>query len=239
MFPFLFPLEEIQAALSPPQSDYVISVARRITDSEAPDTISLRANLKSRNAVKVGHAKKSSFTRPRKTKMRSISKLKKQRSMVPSNVYDALHEIDGDLIDKSIPDFRMPPPLYTMASPQARGMTTGKLDQTILDLLKRVGLGLVTISDLYLSINADMKEVILRVNGKAAPKAIGGWFNFEIIRKNIFAVGFTADQAGFEDFVEKLFNTKLGLFNALEKTSVCFDDSFISSLPKDISPKSY
>lgn len=96
----------------------------------------------------------------------------------------------------------------------------GKVDQKVLDLLKHLGLGLVTISDLSLSINADMKDVIFRVSGKAAPKKIGGWFNFEIVRKSIFAVAFTAEQAGFGDFTEKIFNTKLGLFNALEQTTV-------------------
>ena len=155
------------------------------------------------------------------------STLKSPRQVLPSYLFDPIHKIDEDLIDDALrgvngsPSFIMPHRVNTTMRPRAQDLTTGKLDQKILDLLKRVGLGLVTISDLSLSITADMKEVILRMSGKAAPKKIGGWFNFEIVRQNIFAVGFTAEQARFEDFTEKLLNTKLGLFKALEKTTVC------------------
>ena len=114
------------------------------------------------------------------------------------------------------------PLLYNIpASPQAQGLTE-KLDQKVLNLVKKLGLNLVTLSDLHLSVKADLKEVILRVAGRAAPKVIGGWFDFEIVRKDIFAVAFTADQAGFMDFTEKAFNKKLGLFSALEQISVCY-----------------
>ena len=40
------------------------------------------------------------------------------------------------------------------------------------------------------------------------------------MRRLTRAVGFTAEQAGFEDFVEKIFNTSVSLLKNLEKTSV-------------------
>ena len=119
--------------------------------------------------------------------------------------------------------FSVPHSLSTITSPYQRTLTVGmnnNLEVKATAMLKRVGLGLVTISDLSLEMTATMEEVIVRVSGKATPKRIGGWFNFEILRKDIFAVGFTAEQAGFEDFIEKIFNTSLSLFKHLEKTSV-------------------
>lgn len=232
-----FPLEEIEAALSPQESDYVIRVARHVDprfSSHRTDLVNSmpgheeneKATRHSSATGSVTRSKKRKRSHASKRKMR-YSTLKSQRQVVPSYLFNPIHKIDEDLIDNALrgvngsPEFIMPHRKNTTTSPRAQDSTTGKMDQKILDLLKRVGLGLVTISDLSLSITADMKEVILRVSGKAAPKKIGGWFNFEIVRKNIFAVGFTAEQAGFEDFTEKMFNTKLGLFKALEKTTVC------------------
>lgn len=172
--------------------------------------------------------KRARFLRARKAKS-YFKKLTHRNIISPSYFYEPIDEVKEDTTDDKYddmnpnPTFSFPRPLNTMASPQERGLTTGTkntLDQKVLDVLKRVGLGLVTISDLSLGITATMKEVVIRVSGKAAPKVIGGWFNFEIIRKDIFAVAFTAEQAGFEDFVEKMFNTKLSLFEKLEQTTV-------------------
>ena len=232
-----FLLEEIEAALSPQESDYVIRVARHVDPRFSPHQTHLvksmpgheeneKATRHSSGTGSVKHRKKRKRSYAFKRKMR-YSTLKSQRQVVPSYLFDPIHKIDEDLIDNSLrgvngsPSIIKPHRENTTMSPQEQDSASGKLDQKILDLLKRVGLGLVTISDLSLSITADMKEVILRMSGKAAPKKIGGWFNFEIVRKNIFAVGFTAEQAGFEDFTEKMFNTKLDLFKALEKTTVC------------------
>ena len=128
--------------------------------------------------------------------------------------------------------------LNSIASPNQRALTVGmnnELEVKATSMLKRVGLGLVTVSDLSLEMREvkeerrkkkekkkerKKKEVVVRVSGKATPKKIGGWFNFEILRKDIFAVGFTAEQARFEDFIAKIFNTSLSLFKNLEKTSV-------------------
>ena len=234
---FFFLLEEIEAALSPQESDYVIRVARHVDPRFSPHQTHLvksmpgheeneKATRHSSGTGSVTHRKKRKHSFAFKRKMR-YSTLKSQRQVVPSYLFDPIHKIDEDLTDNALggvngsPNFNMSHRGNTTMSPQEQDSASGKLDQKILDLLKRVGLGLVTISDLSLSITADMKEVILRMSGKAAPKKIGGWFNFEIVRKNIFAVGFTAEQAGFEDFTEKMFNTKLGLFKALEKTTVC------------------
>ena len=182
-----------------------------------------------RNSFDDYNSRKFGFTRPQKLAQTRFATLKNQRNMVSSYLYDPIHKLNDEASDNDLAaemyagqSFIKPHSLHTMVSPHTRSLTNGKLDQKVLDLLKRVGLGLVTISDLSLSITADMKEAILRVSGKVAPNKIGGWFNFEIVRKNIFAVAFTAEQAGFEDFTEKLFNTKLGLFNALEQTTVCY-----------------
>ena len=232
-----FPLEEIEAALSPRESDYVIRVARHVDPRFSSHQTDLakstlghgkkeKATRHSSVTGSVAHRKKRKRSYTSKWKMR-YSTLKSQRQVVPSYLFDPIHKVDEDVIDNALrgvngsPGFIMPHRENTTMNPQEQDSIKGKLDQKILDLLKRLGLGLVTISDLSLSITADMKEVILRMSGKAAPKKIGGWFNFEIVRKNIFAVGFTAEQAGFEDFTEKMFNTKLGLFKVLEKTTVC------------------
>lgn len=150
-----------------------------------------------------------------------------QRNMIPSTLFNPVQSDSDKISDTDVtrgnrnPSVMITRTLYGgTANPQRSDSVMGKVDQKVLDLLKRLGLGLVTISDLSLSINADMKDVIFRVSGKAAPKKIGGWFNFEIVRKSIFAVAFTAEQAGFEEFIEKMFNTKPGLFNALEQTTV-------------------
>ena len=150
-----------------------------------------------------------------------------QRNMIPSTSFNPVQsDSDKILVSDVTRENRNPSVMITQnllgrtVNPQKRDSVMGKVDQKVLDLLKKVGLGLVTISDLSLNINTDMKDVIFRVSGKAAPKKIGGWFNFEIVRKGIFAVAFTAEQAGFEDFIEKMFDTKLGLFNALEQTTV-------------------
>ena len=183
--------------------------------------------------------RRNAFSTVRLPKIRSTQRRKiithrnkmTNRNVVPSYFYEPIDELKEEISDeypnemRIDPVFTMPPPLNTIATPNVRGlqMTTKKtlkLDQKVLEVLKRVGLGLVTISDLSLEISASMKEVIMRVSGKAAPKGIGGWFNFEVIRKDIFAVAFTAEQAGFEDFVQKMFNTKIGLLEKLEKTSV-------------------
>lgn len=151
------------------------------------------------------------------------------RNAVPRYYYEPINELRDEMSDEDSsqvdldPAFTIPHPLNTMGNPHERGLTAKtkfKLDQKVLDVLKRVGLGIVTISDLSLGMTATPKEVILRVSGKAAPKVIGGWFNFEIIRKDIFAVAFTAEQAGFEDFIAKIFNAKIGLFEKLEQTTV-------------------
>lgn len=150
-----------------------------------------------------------------------------QRNMIPFTSFNPVQSDSDKILDTDVtsgnrnPSVMITRTLYGgTVNPQRSDSVMRKVDQKVLDLLKRLGLGLVTISDLSLSINADMKDVIFRVSGKAAPKKIGGWFNFEIVRKSIFAVAFTAEQAGFEDFTQKMFNTKLGLFNALEQTTV-------------------
>jgi len=135
-------------------------------------------------------------------------------------------------------DISAPHALNSIASPNQRALTVGmnnELEVKSTSMLKRVGLGLVTVSNLSLEMREvkeerrkkkekkkerKKKEVVVRVSGKATPKKIGGWFNFEILRKDIFAVGFTAEQARFEDFIAKIFNTSLSLFKNLEKTSV-------------------
>jgi len=151
------------------------------------------------------------------------------RNTVPAYYYESIDELPEEMFDKGSADmnsnsmFSLPHALNTIASPYQRALTVGmnnKLEVKATAMLKRVGLGLVTISDLSLEMTASMKEVIMRVSGKATPKKIGGWFNFEILRKDIFAVGFTAEQAGFEDLIAKIFNTSLSLFKNLEKTSV-------------------
>ena len=249
-FTICFRLEDIEVALSPKEDDYVLRVARHLVPRFSSLEMSLLENVfseeKDENTLKrsrVTH-NKTPFLKKRKEHIkdpqdktsrkfglrRKVNKTpKNQRNVVPSYLYDPIRTLNEEFSDindstevNASPGFTISQPLHTMASPQARDLTTGKLDQKVLDLLKRVGLGLVTISDLSLSINANMKEQILRVSGKAAPKKIGGWFNFEVVRKNIFAVAFTAEQAGFMDFTEQMFNTKLGLFNALEQTTVSY-----------------
>ena len=149
-----------------------------------------------------------------------------QRNMIPSTSFNPVQSDSDENSDTDVTRGNRNPSVITQTlhggtvNPQRRDSVMGKVDQKALDLLQRVGLHVVTISHLSLSINADMKDVIFLVSGKAAPKKIGGWFNFEIVRKSIFAVAFTAEQAGFEDFTENMFNTKLGLFNALEQTTV-------------------
>lgn len=178
-----------------------------------------RIKGKHRNVRKHNKARKFSLARSQ-----ASTRIKTQRNMVPGYLYHPVRKMDDRLLDHDLAwHTRTPYPLlYNIpASPQARGLTE-KLDEKVLNLLKKLGLNLVTLSDLHLNITADLKEVILRVSGKAAPKMIGGWFNFEIVRKDIFAVAFTADQAGFMDFTEKAFNKKLGLFSALEQISVCY-----------------
>ena len=141
------------------------------------------------------------------------------RDIVPA--YYLLDKKSADMNSNS--DIFAPHALNSIASPNQRALTVGmnnELEVKATSMLKRVGLGLVTVSDLSLEMTATMKEVVVRVSGKATPKKIGGWFNFEILRKDIFAVGFTAEQAGFEDFIAKIFNTSLSLFKNLEKTSV-------------------
>ena len=166
-------------------------------------------------------------SRSRKTKPH-FTKLT-HRNIVPAYFYEPINKLPTEFLDKESADmnlnsaFSVPHSLNTMAGPYERALTVGmnnNLEVKATAMLKRVGLGLVTISDLSLEMTATMKDVIVRVSGKAAPKKIGGWFNFEILRKDIFAVGFTAEQAGFEDFIAKMFNTSLSLFEKLEKTSV-------------------
>lgn len=163
----------------------------------------------------------------RRTKSR-FTKLT-HRNIVPAYYYEPIDKLPEEMFVKESADtnshsmFSVPHALNTIASPYQRALTVGmnnKLEVKARAMLKRVGLGLVTISDLSLEMTASMKEVIVRVSGKATPEKIGGWFNFEILRKDIFAVGFTAEQAGFEDFIAKIFNTSLSLFKNLEKTSV-------------------
>ena len=186
-----------------------------------------RHTIQRRNSISKAKSHRVRFSKSRQVKPR-LTKVT-HRNVVPSYFYENINELKDEMPDDDSlgmnlnPEFAIPHPLDTMAIPQERGLTKGtkfKLDQKVLDLLKRVGLGVVTISDLSLGITASMKEVVLRVSGKAAPKVIGGWFNFEIIRKDIFAVAFTAEQAGFEDFIAKMFNTKIGLFDKLEQTTV-------------------
>lgn len=155
------------------------------------------------------------------------------RSAVPSFSYEPINELREEM-PITYPNAMTVNPLNAISPPLNMGATPNlkslqdtpkrslnlNIDQKILEILKRVNLGLVTISDLSLQISASMKEVIVRVSGKVAPNGIGGWFNFEIIRKDIFAVAFTTEQATIEDFVQKMFNTKLGVFEKLEKTSV-------------------
>ena len=201
--------------------------------SEVDSLITERQVTKNKNAESTSRGekvRKFGIPRPHKKVKTRYDLIKNQRNMV----YDPIHNLSDNILDidastKGNANSRLNilHPLHSIASPQLRDSATGKLDGKVLDLLKRVGLGLVTISELELNINADMKEVILRVSGKATPKKIGGWFNFEIVRKNILAVAFTAEQAGFVDFTEKVFNTKLSLFNALEQTTVC---RYVSSL---------
>ena len=175
-----------------------------------------------RDSLPKYHALKSRKTKARFTKLT-------HRNIVPAYYYQAMDKLPGEVLDKESADidlssaFSAPHALNTMASPYQRALTVGmnnNLEVKATAMLKGVGLGLVTISDLSLETTATMKEMIVRVSGKATPKKIGGWFNFEVLRKDIFAVGFTAEQAGFEDFVEKIFNTSVSLFKNLEKTSV-------------------
>ena len=168
---------------------------------------------------------KSQALKSRKTKAR-FTKLT-HRNIVPAYYYEPTNNLPEEVLDKESADidsaFSAQHALNTMASPHQRALTVGmnnNLEVKATAMLKRVGLGLVTISDLSLEMTATMKEVIVRVSGKATPQKIGGWFNFEVLRKDIFAVGFTAEQAGFEDFVAKIFNTSVSLFKSLEKTSV-------------------
>lgn len=181
-----------------------------------------------RNMRKQIKARKFSLARSH-----ASTRIKTQRNLVPGYLYEPVRKMDDGLLDHDLATHTGTPyPLLynVQASPQTRGLTE-KLDQKILNLLKKLGLNLVTLSDLHLSITADLKEVILRVDGKAAPKMIGGWFNFEIVRKDIFAVAFTADQAGFMSFTEKAFNKKLGLFSALEQISVCYESVLLHFPP--------
>ena len=175
-----------------------------------------------RNVRKQSKARKFSLARSQ-----ASTRIKTQRNMVPGYLYAPVRKMDDRLLNHDLAPY---PLLYNIpAGPQAQGLTE-KLDQKVLDLVKKLGLSLVTLSDLHLSVKADLKEVILRVAGRATPKVIGGWFNFEIVRKDIFAVAFTADQAGFMDFTEKAFNTKLGLFSALEQISVCYYSFVLSCI---------
>ena len=175
-----------------------------------------------RDSLPKYHALKSRKTKARFTKLT-------HRNIVPAYYYQPMDKLPGEVLDKESADidlssaYSVPHAVNTMASPYQRALTVGmnnNLEVKATAMLKRVGLGLVTISDLSLETTATMKEMIVRVSGKATPKKIGGWFNFEVLRKDIFAVGFTAEQAGFEDFVEKIFNTSVSLFKNLEKTSV-------------------
>lgn len=187
--------------------------------------------IQRRNSITKAKSSRGRFTKAQKAKPHLTKMM--HRNVVPTYYYEPIYKLKDEISyedDSEMnlnPVFPFPRPLYTMARPHERGLTKGatfKLDQKVLDLLKRVGLGIVTISDLSLEMTANTKEVILHVSGKAAPKVIGGWFNFEIIRKDIFAVAFTAEQAGFEDFILKMFNTKLGLFEKLEQTTVGFKE---------------
>lgn len=176
-----------------------------------------------RNSLTKSHTLKSRKAKSRFTKLT-------HRNIVPAYLYEPISKLPVEVLDKQSADMNLNsafPALHslnTMASPYQRALTVGmnnNLEVKATAMLKRVGLGPVTVSDLSLEMTATMKEVIMRVNGKAAPKKIGGWFNFEILRKDIFAVGFTAEQAGFEDFIAKMFNVSLSLFEKLEKTTVC------------------
>ena len=175
-----------------------------------------------RDSLPKSHSLKSRKTKARFTKLTN-------RNIVLAYHYEPINNLPEEALDKESADinlnsaFSAPHALNTMASPHQRALTVGmnnNLEVKATAMLKRVGLGLVTISDLSLEMTATMKEVIVRVSGKATPKKIGGWFNFEVLRKDIFAVGFTTEQAGFEDFIEKIFNTSVSLFKSLEKTSV-------------------
>ena len=180
--------------------------------------------------------KKSSVKTRRRSSLRISSKKTllnkvKQRDAVPSYVYQTIENLQQETTDVIDPHadamkYLMSTGPYSLhntnqSDAASKKANDGVLSQKVLDLLKRVGLGLVTISDLSLGITASMSELILRVSGKATPKFIGGWFRFEIVRKNIFAVSFTADQAGFADFTEKLFNRRIALFEKLQDTTVC------------------
>ena len=181
-----------------------------------------RHRIYRRDSLPKYHALKSRKINTRFTKLT-------HRNIVPAYYYEPIKKLPGEVLDKESADidlrsaFSAPHALNTMASPYQRALTVGmnnNLEAKATAMLKRVGLGLVTISDLSLEMTATMKEVVVRVSGRATPKKIGGWFNFEVLRKDIFAVGFTAKQDGFEDFVEKIFNTSVSLFKNLEKTSV-------------------
>lgn len=175
-----------------------------------------------RDSLPKSHALKSRKTKVRFTKLT-------HRNIVPAYYYQPINTLPEEVLDEESADidlnsaFSAPHAQNTMASPYQRALTVGMNNNLAVKataMLKRVGLGLVTISDLSLEMTATMKEAIVRVSGKATPKKIGSWFNFEVLRKDILAVGFTAEQAGFEDFVEKIFNTSVSLFKKLEKTSV-------------------
>ncbi|XP_074608868.1 uncharacterized protein LOC141863292 [Acropora palmata] len=228
--------EEIESALSLQESDLMARMARHLIPDDHLDVfVDKFSEKKNRQAMKhslvirhkadhTGRIKGQHRNVRKQNKARKFSlarsqastRIKTQRNMVPGYLYEPVRKMDDRLLDHDLAPY---PLLYNIpASPQAQGLTE-KLDQKVLNLVKKLGLNLVTLSDLHLSVKADLKEVILRVAGRAAPKVIGGWFDFEIVRKDIFAVAFTADQAGFMDFTEKAFNKKLGLFSALEQIS--------------------
>ncbi|CAH3136107.1 unnamed protein product [Pocillopora meandrina] len=225
--------EEIQAALSPNTpvaNDFsftqVLRRGVRNLDSKSPtDQLAPLENVSKDGKYAEKAAKMSNEKQTRHNKFT-------HRSAVPSFSYEPINELREEMpitypnAMTVNPLYAISPPLNMGATPNLKGLQdTPKrslnlnIDQKILEILKRVNLGLVTISDLSLQISASMKEVIVRVSGKVAPNGIGGWFNFEIIRKDIFAVAFTTEQAAIEDFVQKMFNTKLGVFEKLEKTS--------------------
>ena len=131
-----------------------------------------RHKIYRRDSLPKYHDLKSLKTKARLTKLTN-------RNIVPADYYEPIKKLPGEVLDKESADidlssaFSAPHALNTMANPYQRALTVGmnnNLEVKATAMLKRVGLGLVTISDLSLEMTATMKEVIVRVSGKATPK---------------------------------------------------------------------
>ena len=87
-------------------------------------------------------------------------------------------------------------------------------------LLKRVDLAVASISNLSVLVSATAKETVMKIDGTTLVKDAGGKFNFEIVKRNTFAVAFSSFQGDISDFTSRLFQRNVNLFDKLQDATV-------------------